>query len=334
MKAAVFHAHGPIENLAVEDWPAPEPGPRDCLIRVEAVALNGFDPMILAGIPGLKTPLPMIPGADIAGTIVACGAEVDGARWRPGARVLVIPNRPDGMMGETLRGGACELIAVDQDALLPLPDAVGAPQAACLPVAYGAARRMMVARGRVAAGETVLVLGASGGVGTACVQLAKAAGAEVIACAGGAWKGERLKALGADHVIDSTTQDFVAEVWRLRGKPSYRHGGGGVDVVVNYTGGESWARSLRVLTRHGRLLTCGATAGYDPATDIRYIWSFELAIIGSNGWEREDLIALLKMVAAGDLDPVIHARRPLAEIGVAMRELVDRQVFGKQVLEP
>ncbi|MBV9523171.1 MAG: zinc-binding dehydrogenase, partial [Alphaproteobacteria bacterium] len=279
MKAVVFHQHGPLENLRYEDYPEPEIGPADCLIGVKAVSLNGFDPMVLRGIPGLKTPLPMIPGADIAGEVLAVGAEVK--RWRKGDRVAVMPSRPRiGMMGETLRGGACERIAVPQDFLLKLPDAVSDIDAACLPTAYGAALRMMYRRGKVARGEKVLILGASGGVGTCCVQLAKLAGAEIVAVTSTKDKAEKLRAIGADHVIDASTRDFVQEVIALYGKPRTWGGPGGVDVIVNYTGGETWARSFRALKRDGRLLTCGATAGYDPKTDIRYIWSFEFNIIG------------------------------------------------------
>src|SRR5260370_8105972 len=138
MKAVVFHAHGPLENIRVEDSPAPEPAPSECLVRVRAVSLNGFDPMILRGIPGLRTPMPMIPGADVAGEIVELGSDVDRARWKVGDRVAVIPNRkPSGMMGETLRGGACDLIPISPEWLLPMPGKVTYVQAACLPTAYG-----------------------------------------------------------------------------------------------------------------------------------------------------------------------------------------------------
>jgi alcohol dehydrogenase len=333
MKAVVFQAHGPLQNLRYEDYPDPVPGPTEVVIRVRAVALNGFDPMVLRGIPGLKTPLPMIPGADISGEIAELGSAVDRGRWKVGDRVTVVPNQPTGMMGETKRGGASELVAVEQDFVLPVPDAVSHVAAACLPVAYGTALRMIETRGRLRAGEKVLILGASGGVGTCCVQLAKALGCEVIACASAGWKLERLKALGADHVIDTSTQSYVAEIHRMYGKPRTR-GGGGVDVVINYTGGETWAECFRTLRLDGRLLTCGATAGYDPKTDIRYIWSFEFNIIGSNGWTVGDQLELLARVADGRVKPVVHCERPLAEIRIPFQELIDRQVFGKAVLLP
>ena len=333
MKAAVFHQHGPLDNLRYEEVPDPRPSPTEILIRVRAVALNGFDPMVLRGIPGLKTPLPMIPGADIAGEIVELGAAVDRARWKTGDRVTVVPNQPTGMMGETKRGGASDLVAVEQDFVLPIPPTVSFVDAACLPVAYCTALRMIETRGKLEAGETVLILGASGGVGTCCVQLAKAIGCEVIACASSEWKTARLKELGADLVINTEAQNYVAEIHRLYGKPRTR-GGGGVDVIINYTGGQTWAECFRALKLQGRLLTCGATAGYDPKTDLRYIWSFEFNIIGSNGWTREDHAALLDMIADGRLAPAIHAELPLSRIQEGYRDLIDRRAFGKVVLIP
>jgi alcohol dehydrogenase len=333
MKAVVFHAHGPLDNLRYEEFPDPEPGPTEIVIAVRAVALNGFDPMVLRGIPGLKTPLPMIPGADFAGEIFSVGAEVDRARWRVGDRVTAIPNQPTGMMGETKRGGASDFCAVEQDFVLPVPDGVSFVEAACLPTAYGTALRMMETRGQVRAGEKVLILGASGGVGTCCVQLAKARGCEVIACASADWKCERLRGLGADHVVNTSAQNYVAEIHRLYGKPRTK-GGGGVDVVVNYTGGDTWAECFRTLKLQGRLLTCGATAGYDPKTDIRYIWSFEFSIIGCNGWTREDQEELLRRVADRRLAPEVHCAVPLREIRAPFQELIERKVFGKAVLLP
>jgi alcohol dehydrogenase len=273
----------------------------------------------------------MIPGADVAGEVIQTGAKV--TRWKAGDRVAIIPNRPQlGMMGETLRGGACERLAVPEAFLLKIPDKVSFIDAACLPTAYGCAIRMMYTRGKVEKGERVLILGASGGVGTCCVQLAKLAGCEVVAVTSSDEKAEKLKAIGADHVVNETTHDYVGEVIRLYGKPRTWGGPGGVDVVVNYTGGETWARSFHALKRNGRLLTCGATAGYDPKTDIRYIWSYEFNIIGSNGWTVEDHAQLLDMIAAGKLEPIIHSVRPLAELPISLQEQIDRKIFGKAVL--
>ena len=333
MRAITFNRHGSFDELHETILPDPEPGPAECLVRVSAVSLNGFDPMVLRGIPGLKTPLPMIPGADIAGTVVELGREVDGSRFAVGQRVAVQPSSMRGMMGETLRGGMCELIAVDQAQLLPVPDPVSDIHAACLPTAYATAHRMLFTRGQVQPGETVLILGASGGVGTCCVQLAKAAGCVVVAGTSSADKAAKLAELGADHVIDGSTTDFVDYVVQTFGKPRTKGQGGGVDVCVNYTGGDTWARSFRAVRRGGRILTCGATAGYDPKTDLRYIWSFEQTILGCNGWETGDHTTLLDMIAKGKLVPVIDRVVPMSQVAEAMRDQSERRIFGKVVLQ-
>jgi NADPH:quinone reductase-like Zn-dependent oxidoreductase len=188
--------------------------------------------------------------------------------------------------------------------------------------------------GQVKAGEKVLILGASGGVGTCCVQLAKLAGAEVIVCASSDAKLARLKELGADHGIDYTQEDFVKWVYGKYGKPHRRRFDGGVDVVVNFTGGETWVPSLRVLHRQGRVLTCGATAGFDPKEDLRFIWTFELNIRGSNGWMREDLTTLFDFIDTGKLKPIIDRELSLPETNEAFRLLEDRIVFGKVLVKP
>lgn len=333
MRAVVFKEHGPIDNLTVVSLPRPRAKPDECLLQVRAVSLNGFDPMVMRGIPGLKTPLPMIPGADIMGVIVEIGAGVAPGRLRVGQRVGVNPSSAKGMMGETLRGGLCEYVAVAAANLVPLPDGVTDHQAACLPTAYATAHRMLFTRGKLREGEKVLILGASGGVGTSCIQLAKSAGAEVMAVTSSESKAEALKALGADHAVDGSRDDFVDVVWRSYGKPRTRGSGGGVDVCVNYSGGDSWARCFRAVRRGGRILTCGATGGYDPKTDLRYIWSFEHTIIGCNGWQDEDHVKMLEMIAAGRFTPVIDRVIDMTEIRDAMHDLAARRVTGKIVLE-
>lgn len=331
MRALVFHEHGDVSNLRIEDFPNPKPGPADALIRVRAASLNGFDPMILAGTTGLKTPLPMIPCGDYAGEIVELGAEVDGD-WKPGDRVCPHPFVfGEGMTGETRLGAACELARIPAANLLRVPNGVSYAQAASLPIAYGTAHRMMVTRGQVKAGEKVLILGATGGVGTCCVQLAKAAGAEVAVCGSAAWKLTKLADLGADHLIDTSKVDFVEAVHKAFGKPRML-AGGGVDVVVNYVGGDTWARGLRCLGTHGRMLTCGASAGYDPQTDIRFLWTYEQQVIGSNGWTLDDQRTVLEKVAAGELEPVLHAVRPLEQGPESIQELIERRVVGKTIL--
>jgi NADPH:quinone reductase-like Zn-dependent oxidoreductase len=215
--------------------------------------------------------------------------------------------------------------------LIKLPEDVSFAEAAALPVAYGTALRMMETIGQVKAGEKVLILGASGGVGVCAVQLAKLAGATVIAAAGSKEKADRLRELGADDVILYTEEDFVKAIYARYGKPGRRRNGpqGGVDVVVNFTGGDTWTQSLRVLRVGGRVLTCGATAGYDPKEDLRFIWTFELQILGSNGWERQDLHRLLELVQTKKLKVLVNKQWPLEQGAQALASLEDRNVFGK-----
>lgn len=333
MHAIQFDSHGPFENLYLADIDVPKITSTQCLVKVNAVSLNGFDPMVMRGIPGLKTPLPMIPGADIAGEIVEVGANVDSRQFAIKQRVSVDPSSDKGMMGETRRGGLCDFIAVEADQLVPVPDTVDDHAAACLPTAYATAHRMLFTRGQIHKGEKVLILGASGGVGTCCIQLAKMAGCEVIAVTSSRDKQQRLRDIGADHVVDTTETDYVDFVIDTYGKPRTRGVSGGVDVCVNYSGGQHWAKSLRTVRRGGRILTCGATGGYDPQTDIRYIWSFEQTILGSNGWSRQDHKQTLNLMATGELIPVIDRVVPMGQVGSAMRDLQERRVIGKVVLE-
>ncbi|MDG2286678.1 MAG: zinc-binding dehydrogenase [Alphaproteobacteria bacterium] len=335
MKAIIFEEHGGIEKLRYTDFPTPEPAEGECLVQVRAVALNGFDPMILNQIPGLKTPLPMIPGGDVAGEIAGFGPG-DAGDWKTGDRVLVDPLMiaKGGVLGETVIGGAADYVAVPLSNLIAIPDGVSYEDAAALPIAYGTAHRMILNRGRVASGDKVLVMGASGGVGTCCVQLAKMVGAEVAACTSSAVKGEKLRAMGADHIIDTSKENYVEVVRELWGRPRVFGAGGGADVIVNYNGGDSWTECFRALRLGGRLLICGATNGHDPKTDLRYIWSFEFDILGSNGWERADLEALLSLVQLGRIKPALDSVRPLPELATSLTDLIERRVVGKAILVP
>ncbi len=337
MKAAVVREHGAPDRLNFEtDFPDPRPGPGDVIVAVKASSLNYHDVFTRRGMPGIKVPMPAIMGLDVAGEIAEVGPGVTG--WSKGDRVLVDPiNRIEGgLMGETVHGGLAELCRAKAHQLVKIPEGVSFSDAAALPVAYGTALRMMRTNGRVAAGEKVLILGASGGVGVCCVQLAKIAGAEVIACAGTDAKARRLAELGADKTINYIEKDFMKEVFAMYGKPTRRGAGSdqGVDVVVNYTGGDTWVKSMKVLKVGGRLLTCGATAGYDPQEDIRFIWTFELKVLGSNGWARSDIVTLLEMVQQGKLKVLVDKVYKLEEAREALRVIEDREVFGKIVVAP
>jgi NADPH:quinone reductase-like Zn-dependent oxidoreductase len=334
MRALVLRQHGGLENLQlVKDHPKPKAKPGAVVIRVRASSFNYHDVFTVQGMPGIKVPLPVVIGLDMAGEIVELGDGVSG--WKVGGRVLVNPlNKKKGLMGEMLDGGMAEYCLVEADQLIAMPDGVSFEQAASLPVAYGTAHRMLITHNTVRKGDRVLILGASGGVGTGCVILSKLLGAEVIACASSAEKMEKLKAMGADETINYKDVDFSKWAIEKYGKPQRRSYEGGVDVVVNFTGGDTWVPSLRCLKRGGSLLVCGATAGHDPKEDLRYIWSFELKVIGSNSFYEENLTDLMKMIVEKRIKPVIDEVLPLEKAAEGLRLIRDREVIGKVVVVP
>ncbi len=334
MKAVVLHEHGGLDKLQlVTDFPDPVVTEGHVVIRVGATSFNYHDVFTVRGMPGIKVPFPMIIGLDIAGEILEVGNGVTG--WKKGGRVLVNPlNKKKGLMGEMMHGGLAEKCLVAADQLIAMPSNVSFEQAASLPVAYGTAHRMIVTHNTIKKGDKVLVLGASGGVGTGCVLLAKQRGAEVIACASSADKIQRLKDLGADHVINYKDTDFSKWAIEKFGKPQRRNNEGGVDVVINFTGGDTWGPTLRCVKRGGKILVCGATAGYDPKEDLRYVWSFELQIIGSNSFYDDNLKALMDMIQQGTMKPVIDEVLPLERAAEGLRLIENREVFGKVIIKP
>jgi NADPH:quinone reductase-like Zn-dependent oxidoreductase len=334
MRALLLRQHGDLDQLQiVADHPVPRADEGHVVIRVRASSFNYHDVFTVRGMPGIKVPLPVVIGLDMAGEVVEVGPGVSG--WRPGDRVLVNPvNKRKGLMGEMLDGGMAEYCRVAADQLIRMPDGVSFEDAASLPVAYGTAHRMIVTHDTIRAGDKVIVLGASGGVGTGCVLLAKRLGAHVIACAGSEEKCRRMLEIGADEAIDYTKADFSRWAVERFGKPQRRSYEGGVDVVINFTGGDTWVPSLRCLKRGGKLLVCGATAGYDPREDLRYVWSFELKIIGSNSFYDDNLSALMDMVQKGEIRPLIDRLLPLEQAAEGLRLIRDREVVGKVVVTP
>jgi alcohol dehydrogenase len=334
MKALVLRKHGTLDELqVVSDHPVPQAIEGHVVIRVRASSFNYHDVFTVKGMPGIKVPLPVIPGLDMAGEIAEVGPGV--AKWKAGDRVLVNPlNKKKGLMGEMLDGGMAEYCLVAADQLVAMPQGVSFEDAASLPVAYGTAHRMLITHKTVKKGDKVLVLGASGGVGTGCVILAKLLGAEVIACASSDEKMRRLKELGSDEVVDYSKTDWSKWAVEKYGKPQRRSYEGGVDVVVNFTGGDTWVPSLRCLKRGGKLLVCGATAGYDPKEDLRYIWSFEIEVKGSNSFYDDDLAALMQLIQQKKIKPVVDKVLPLEEAAEGLRLIQDRVVFGKVVVTP
>lgn len=333
MHAAVVYEHGPLGNIVLEaDYPEPALKPGWVRLRVGACSVNYHDIFSRRGMPGIKLPLPLIIGSDIAGEVVELGAQATGVAV--GDRVLVDPVFPPmGMIGERYDGGRAEFCVAHPSQLVPIPDELTFEVAASIPLAYATAHRMMVTRAHVKADDVVLVLGASGGVGTASVLLAKLAGARVIACASSDDKLSRLRGIGADHLINYVDQNMREAVWDIVGKPRVA-GTGGVDLVVNCTGRGTWIDSTRCMKVGARLVTCGATAGFDEQIDLRYVWTFEHDLLGSNGWRRSDITALIDHAARGTLRPVIDRVMPLGEVHEAERLVEDREVFGKIVLVP
>jgi len=334
MKALVLDKHGDLDSLkVVGDHPKPEVKEGHVVIRVRASSFNYHDVFTVRGMPGIKVPMPVVIGLDMAGEIDAVGSGVQA--WKAGDRVLVNPlNKKRGLMGEMMDGGMEEYCLVAADQLIRMPDKVSFVDAAALPVAYGTAHRMLITHKTVKASDRVMVLGASGGVGTGCVLLAKMLGAEVIACAGSEDKLQRLKELGADHVVNYKTTDFSKWALEKYGKPQRRTYDGGLDVLINFTGGDTWAPSLRCVKRGGMILVCGATAGHDPKEDLRYIWSFELKVVGSNSFYDDDLSALMTLIAEGRMKPVVDKVLPLNQAVEGLRLIRDREVMGKVVVTP
>jgi alcohol dehydrogenase len=325
MKAAVIEKQGGLENLVYRDWPDPIPREGEVLLRVRACGLNHLDIFVRRGMPGFPVPVPFISGGDIAGEIAELGPRVNG--WSIGDRVALHPVTHEGMMGEEIPGGMAEYVRVPAENLIALAPGLDFATAAAVPIAYGTAIRMLFEIGRIESSDLVMVLGASGGVGIACVQIAKLLGARVIAAAGSEDKCTKLREIGADYTIDYSKQDFSREAWTLSGKT-------GVDVVVNFTGGDTWIPSLRALKPRGKLLTCGATAGFDTRNDMRFIWVRELQILGSNGYSKQDVATALDHAAVGRVKPIISHRLPLSEARAAEQLMEDRKFFGKIVLLP
>jgi alcohol dehydrogenase len=335
MKAVFFEKHGGPDVLRYGDFPDPQCRPGWVVVKVSACSLNYLDIFSRRGMPGIKVELPGITGGDCAGEIAELGAGVEG--WSLGQRVMLDPvyisaeERRLYMLGENCPGALAQYCTVHASQLIALPDEVSDAHAACLPVAYGTSHRMLVTRGELREGEKILILGASGGVGTSCVLLAKLLGAYVIAAAGSDEKCEKLRALGADETVNYSTTGFREHCRETTGGMMR---GGGYEVVVNFTGGETWADSMRCVKRRGRLLTCGATAGFDSQTDLRFLWTGELDVRGSNGWQRADLERLIELVAGGRLTPVIDTELPLSRGIEACRQLEERRFFGKIVVRP
>lgn len=342
MKAVQFTAHGDTDVIEYDEYPDPDPARDEVLVDVKAGALNHLDVWTRRGLPILDLEMPHVPGSDGAGEVVDVGEDV--TRFQPGDRVALSAGVSCGqcefcrdgdyslcvryhVIGEHVPGVHSELAAVPEDNLVPVPDHVSWETAAAAPLVFQTAWRMLVTRGDVTAGESVLVLGASGGVGHAAVQIAKYAGATVYATGSSEEKLAHARELGADHAINYETEDFASRIRELTGKR-------GVDVVVDHVGAATWRDSLKTLAKGGRLLTCGATTGGNPETDINRIFWNQLSVIGSTMATPGEVDDVLELVWDGTFEPAIRDVLPMSETARAHELLENRDGFGKVVVVP
>jgi NADPH:quinone reductase-like Zn-dependent oxidoreductase len=341
MKAARFHQHGGPEVLVYEDIAEPRIKANQVLVRVRACALNHLDLFVRAGIPGVKIPLPHIPGSDIAGEILETGDLCE--RVKPGWRVLLSPGlscrqceqclagkdnfcRRYTLFGYGVDGGDTGLLAAPEYTAIPIPDSMSFEEAAATPLVFLTAWHMLIGRADLQPGEDVLVLAASSGVGSAAIQIARLFQCRVIATAGTEEKLAKARELGAEYAIDHYRQDIAAEVKRITGKR-------GVDVVVEHVGVATWSKSLESLAAGGRLVTCGATTGANAGIDLRYLFAKQWSLLGSFMGSMGELHQVLKFVFRGQLKPVIDRVYPLQEIRAAHQYLEKKEQFGKVVLK-
>jgi NADPH:quinone reductase-like Zn-dependent oxidoreductase len=341
MTAMVLREHGGPDVLRLEQLPIPEPGPGEVRVRVRAVALNHLDIWVRKGGPAFKLKFPHRLGSDIAGEIDAVG---EGVTLAVGTKVVVQPGVSCGrcaaclgghdnlcrhykILGENTQGGYAEYIVVPHINIAPYPERLEFPQAAASILTFLTAWQMVVHKAQVKPGDAILVHGAGSGIGVAAVQIAKLYGARVIVTASTDDKLERARALGADVGINYSNQDFAAECKLLTDKR-------GVDAVIEHVGGDVFAASVKAVRAGGRIVTCGATAGFHPAIDLRQIFFRQVEVLGSTMGSKADLLAVLGHIAAGHLHPVVHQVLPLASAADAHRILEERKAFGKVVLEP
>ncbi|HLM56999.1 MAG TPA: zinc-binding dehydrogenase [Pyrinomonadaceae bacterium] len=342
MKAVFFEEHGGPEVLRHGERPDPTIRADEVLVEVRACALNHLDVWARRGLPGVEIPLPHIPGNDVAGVVRERGELVD---WvAPGDEVMLQPGVSCGHCHECLRGadnlcpryqilgyqragGYAELVAAPAVNCIPKPASLSWEEAAALPLVTVTAWHMLVTRARVEPGEDVLIHAAGSGVGSIGIQVAKLRGARVIATAGSDEKLEKARALGADEVVNYTRADWPKEVRRLTEKR-------GVDVVFEHTGAETWPGSILCLKRDGRLVTCGATSGFDARTDLRQVFYRHLSLLGSFMGSKAELLDAMKFVERGRLRAVVDRALPLSEARRAHELIEDRAQFGKLVLVP
>ncbi|MCG6963646.1 MAG: zinc-binding dehydrogenase [Acidobacteria bacterium] len=340
MKALYFEEHGLTDQLRLGDRPRPEPGAGEVRVRLRAAALNHLDLFVLGGLPGIPVALPHIGGADGAGEVEALGSGVDGVAV--GDEVIFDPGLSCGacesclkgeqslcvrygILGEHADGTFAEAVVVPAVSLAKRPEHLSWEESAALPLTFLTAWRMLINRGALSAGESVLIHGIGGGVSLACLQLAKMAGAHVIVTSRSSDKLARALELGADEAIPAG-DEVAREVRKLTGKR-------GVDVVVDSVGRATWMQSLKSAAKGGRIVTCGATTGPDPAEEVRLIFWNQLSIIGSTMGSREDWRRMVAAVSRDRLRPVVDSVMPLSEGRKGYERMEEARQFGKIVLD-
>src|SRR2546427_8277606 len=336
MRAVRFHQHGGPEVLRYEEAPEPELAPGEVLIRVPACALNPLDLWERGGLERVTFPMPHISGSDVAGEVVASAAP-DVATGR---RVMLQPGMSCGRCAACLSGkdnecaqyealgylnhpgGYAELVKVPVQNLVPIPDEIDFVTAAAFPLTFLTAWHMLITRAQLKRGEDVLVLAAGSGVGQAAIQVAFLHGARVFATAGSDEKLERARTSGAYEVIHHHKQDVAQEIMRLTNRR-------GVDVVIEHVGNATWAKSVRSVARGGRLVTCGATTGFEVGLDLRALFAKQLSLFGSYVGTKGELLRVARFFFTGELTPVIDRTFPLAHAADAQRRLEASEHFGK-----
>lgn len=340
MKCIRIHAHGGPEQLRLEDIPEPSFRSDEVRVRVYATSINHMDIWVRTGLPGVRVPLPMIPGVDAAGVVESVGEAVH--HVKPGDRVVVAQGISCGycsnclnghdnlckdyiLIGEHRDGADAELLVVPSRNVIVLAPEIPFESAAAAGLVFLTAWQMLVDKAQVKPGDTVVVHGAGSGVGSAAIQIAHLFGAKVIATTSSEKKADQARLIGASEIILYDREDVLTSIRRLTEKR-------GADVIIDHVGTAVWEASIKGLAKGGRLVTCGATAGYEAVTDLRYVFYKQLSILGSTMGRKGDLLKILRFMTEGKLRAVIHAILPLAEVREAHRIVESGEQFGKVVL--
>jgi len=342
MRAVFFNEHGDTSVLRYDEAPAPEIEADEVLVQVKACGLNHLDIFVREGMPGIKIPLPHIGGSDVSGVVSETGSAVRNVKT--GDRVLAAPGVSCGacrfclsgqdnlcrkytLLGYIVDGTYAEYVKMPARNAIPVPGKLNFNEAAAVPLVFQTAWHMLVARAQVKPGETVLIHAAGSGVGSAGIQIAKLFGAEVITTASAKKKLDRAAELGADHVIDYVKEDFYKRVREITSRR-------GVDIVFEHTGASTFEKSIRSLAVNGRLVTCGATTGYEGKIDIRHLFAKHLTLCGSYMGSLGEMLDVLKFFETGQLTPVIDTVFPLKDAAAAQKYMAERRQFGKILLNP